>query len=690
MNIKEIHAKAGSLSNSFGYILILCCWYLINNLYSTIQPKLSGATVITLLNWGFQILFAPIIFSIVYGGISERQKKQDLFDGITFINNIKNHFWRLMAAKLLYFLAFFIVSILAVIASGYQKPSILENKVYLGVNTVLFALIDLFWVSSIIEERKIFKGLIRSFKTVIFHPYALGIGVLWGLISFADMIMFDLSTEPISLPVNVLRSAVLAGCKVLAIMYALAIYKIIWAKPSDEAQAETTLDQTPATTPGEKLINTSFSFAFVSFIPLFHLVSLVLGAMALIKEKRFVLRAAIACCIGGFFTILYLFLVTALFLEKPAASMAPGYQFLAEVNPELVPYVALLENGQTQEFQQKVDTQFTNNSDRSWAVDSALALAMLQENDIESALADFQIAAGKDPERSEFYFYYGLALLDNDQEANAVDQFKNALRYEPDLQIAEWYVNLIESAYKPSTVVSAVMYVIILLILFTFHEYGHAFAAWKLGDDTAKNMGRLTLNPIPHLDMFGSIILPAILLFQGSESVFGWAKPVPVNPANFKNPQKDHMRVSFAGPAVNLMVAMVCIILLAAILLLVRILWPDTLALNISAPYSSVSLVGPPIAQWIVAIIVVLKQLFYTSLVLGCFNLIPVPPLDGSWIFAGLLPQRLREILEKVRPFSYILFLLLVITPVLDYFLVIPIGLAWGALHILALAMGFA
>lgn len=113
-------------------------------------------------------------------------------------------------------------------------------------------------------------------------------------------------------------------------------------------------------------------------------------------------------------------------------------------------------------------------------------------------------------------------------------------------------IHLLHSTYNPSQLLSGLLYVFILLILFTLHEYGHAFAAWKLGDDTAEKQGRLTLNPIPHLDLFGSILLPAILLFQQSEFVFGWVRPVPVDPRNFKNPQRDHMLVSFAGPALFL------------------------------------------------------------------------------------------------------------------------------------------
>ncbi len=184
------------------------------------------------------------------------------------------------------------------------------------------------------------------------------------------------------------------------------------------------------------------------------------------------------------------------------------------------------------------------------------------------------------------------------------------------------------------------------------------------------------------------MILPAILLWQQSEFIFGWAKPVPVNPENFKDPQKDHMRVSFAGPAVNLIVSMVCFVILGCIMLFVRLFWPETLSLNFATPFSPISLVGPPFAQWLVIIVAFLKQLFYTSLILGFFNLIPIPPLDGSWILSGLLPQGLLNLFEKTRRFGFVIFLLLVMTPLLNYILTVPIGLAWAGLELLVSAMG--
>ena len=201
---------------------------------------------------------------------------------------------------------------------------------------------------------------------------------------------------------------------------------------------------------------------------------------------------------------------------------------------------------------------------------------------------------------------------------------------------------------------------IVLVVAFTIHELAHAWTADRFGDDLPRLQGRLTLNPLVHLDPLGSILLLA--------TGFGWARPVPVNPENFADPRKDHMIVSFAGPAMNLVISMVCFLLLGVLMLFVRILWPEALALNLATPSSSLSLVGPAFASWIVIPVAFLKQLFFTSLVLGCFNLIPVPPLDGSWIFSGLLPQGARNLFEKIRPYSFLIFLLIVMTPALDFF----------------------
>ncbi len=143
------------------------------------------------------------------------------------------------------------------------------------------------------------------------------------------------------------------------------------------------------------------------------------------------------------------------------------------------------------------------------------------------------------------------------------------------------------------------------IVALTFHEYSHAAVAYFRGDDTAKRMGRLTLNPLAHLDPIGTLLL----LFAG----FGWAKPVPVNPLNLANPKRDMMWVSLAGPASNMLMAFVISIIL-------RVLYMMNFGI-----------------QSVVTILVTALQI---NLLLAAFNLIPIPPLDGSKIVMGLLPHR--------------------------------------------------
>jgi Zn-dependent protease len=171
-----------------------------------------------------------------------------------------------------------------------------------------------------------------------------------------------------------------------------------------------------------------------------------------------------------------------------------------------------------------------------------------------------------------------------------------------------------------------------LLLSLTVHEYAHAWSAWKLGDDTASRMGRLTLNPLPHIDPFGTILLPLALMLTGSGVMFGWAKPVPVNPARFR--RDVHMGrgmalTASAGPLANVALAV-----LAAV------------AFGVIYRFSPQSLInGNGVRE-------LLESLLGVNVVLALFNLLPVPPLDGSRIVDGFLPYRLRPAWERVTAFA--------------------------------------
>lgn len=159
-----------------------------------------------------------------------------------------------------------------------------------------------------------------------------------------------------------------------------------------------------------------------------------------------------------------------------------------------------------------------------------------------------------------------------------------------------------------------------LLMAIVCHEVAHGWVAEKLGDPTARNAGRITLNPIKHIDPFFTIILPLLLIFSGSPIVFGAAKPVPVNPYFFRDRDKGMMLVAFAGPLVNFTLAAICLLLLTG--------------LSVFPIFLSIPLIKIPLL-W-------LLQGYFINIVLALFNLLPVPPLDGGRILAGLLTGNAR------------------------------------------------
>ncbi|WP_099360864.1 site-2 protease family protein [Fredinandcohnia onubensis] len=189
---------------------------------------------------------------------------------------------------------------------------------------------------------------------------------------------------------------------------------------------------------------------------------------------------------------------------------------------------------------------------------------------------------------------------------------------------------------------SLIPYVVItLLVAFTVHEFAHAYVAYKFGDDTAKRQGRLTLNPIAHLDPFGTI-----LIFLAG---FGWARPVPVNRFHFKRPRLAGILVSVAGPLSNLLVA--------ALALLIYIIF-----IRVGVFAAIPEAVGEGFETFI--------NLFVRlNIVLFIFNLLPFPPLDGYRIIEDLVPARIRPKLTQYESLGIVLFLVLVITPVGDRFL---------------------
>jgi len=195
----------------------------------------------------------------------------------------------------------------------------------------------------------------------------------------------------------------------------------------------------------------------------------------------------------------------------------------------------------------------------------------------------------------------------------------------------------------------------VFLFSLSFHEAAHAWTAEKFGDSTGRYLGRITLNPLAHIDIFGTIIFPLVGLITGG-MMFGWAKPVPVNTSAMRDRRLGDICTSAAGPLSNLLLAIVFFVLL-------KLIHRTSLL-----PIENLGQIGDA-----------LEQMFETGLVLNIvlfiFNLLPIPPLDGSHVLENLLPPGPAQIYEKIRPYGFILMIFLlmsgvlgrVITPVLGF-----------------------
>ena len=190
-------------------------------------------------------------------------------------------------------------------------------------------------------------------------------------------------------------------------------------------------------------------------------------------------------------------------------------------------------------------------------------------------------------------------------------------------------------------------YVILPLIAaVVLHEYAHGWVANYYGDDTARSQGRLTLNPLPHIDVFGTIIVPLLCLLAPGGFLFGWAKPVPVNPRRLRNPRKDMALVAVAGPAMNFALAIVSGILLSVLLSIDPTLeanWPPQPDVEPRRDLLGMFLL-PLIAMSLFSIII--------NTLLFAFNLLPIPPLDGGRILTSLLPYRSALVLSRMEPYG--------------------------------------
>ncbi len=190
--------------------------------------------------------------------------------------------------------------------------------------------------------------------------------------------------------------------------------------------------------------------------------------------------------------------------------------------------------------------------------------------------------------------------------------------------------------------IDGIFYVIVLIMSVVIHEFAHGYTAYRLGDNTARDMGRLTLNPIKHLDPFGSVILPLLLIISNAGFVIGWAKPVPYNPNNLRDLRKGTFLVSVSGIIANLLIALLFGLLIRFAPSLGLPLYIDSI--QTLHPFYKISTI-----------------IVFTNLVLAIFNLIPIPPLDGSKILFSALSPKYRYIENFLEQYGFLLLIVFIV-----------------------------
>ncbi|HEY7501163.1 MAG TPA: site-2 protease family protein [Vicinamibacterales bacterium] len=200
----------------------------------------------------------------------------------------------------------------------------------------------------------------------------------------------------------------------------------------------------------------------------------------------------------------------------------------------------------------------------------------------------------------------------------------------------------------PPDILSIVVPIAIVLLSLTVHEAAHAWTADRLGDPTARLLGRVSFNPIVHIDPIGTILLP-LLAALSNLPIIGWAKPVPVNTSRLRHPQRDFMVIAAAGPASNILLA---------------VLGAAAIAITATPSYGS-----SPLLQFV-----------EINILLAMFNLVPVPPLDGGNVLAGLLPPAAAQTFDRLRPFGFIILYAMMFTGILNALIMPPARLLWGIL----------
>jgi len=694
VTLRELRTYTKSLSRCWWAVFIIFSYFLSLEAFDLISEREGSSSLYKLLYLILTLFASPFFYSGFAVCLRECLIGEN--GNITiryFLQKAPRYYLLCLSVRLLLYAAFLLLYILIRVAghfSGYGvEPNVKWLSALLGGLT---SLVQLFWISVlVVEGGRFWRSFGRAMNLIFSGVATKAIALLWCAVTFAS----GWTSTSLSGQLNNKLFSVYALVQVVKVAVGYVCIQGIYIKYKTECLAEDVeveVDQEAGReiSAADSLARKAYGFGWASIIPPLCLVALVLGIKALRRGTQYRLSAWWGTVAGGLFTFFYFLLIVGMLLPHADGDRTIDYRFLSARRAELQPVVDKLNSYAYADAEAELKALMKGMESPDWSHLCAQGIVKWGYADIKGARKLFYEAEKQQPTACEFYSLYGMITLQAENPAKAEELFRKAVGMDQNNEIAQVELALLQNTYELPREESYILYALALLLVITLHEYGHAYTALKLGDDTAMQLGRVTLNPMAHIDLFGTIILPAILIASGSEFLFGWAKPVPVNRQNLRNPDKDHMLVSLAGPAANMLIAVAAFILMALLLLGVRIIWPGTVSRGLAIPFSSTSsLMGTPINRSLLVAIDMLRKILFTSVFLGIFNLIPIPPLDGSWILSAALKGRAKETYERLRPYSMLLFLGLVFTSVLDYIMIIPALVVWGFVGLAFGAIGF-
>jgi Zn-dependent protease len=418
-----------------------------------------------------------------------------------------------------------------------------------------------------------------------------------------------------------------------------------------------------------------------SWIPLVQLFALYFGYKRFTRQKYGKVRSLFGLAMGAFFTIIYLLALVGFLTHgrrvnqnlEPMYRMASFERFSrrqtlpADIRKKVVQLKNDHHEVNISQLIQEIEELKLDDQEAYFT----LGMAYLFEDENEKSLAMFQKSSAKNPADPDPYFFLGLLSLNHkNNPLKAGQNFSRFLELRPGDKIGQQYLELADNAVAwQDNILVTIFSVIVLIISVILHEFAHSYTAYKCGDPTSKEMGRMSFNPVAHLDPFGSVILPAMLIINKSPVIFGWAKPVIINPEKLKQPDRDNILISLSGCSMNFLLAMIGIVLLTSMGAILGILYPHALTNGFFLPQNITSFAGVPAPKiWAYANIF-LSTLVVTNIVLGIFNLIPIPPLDGSWILERKFSPAWRQKIRKYSWVASILLLILLFTGVINIIL---------------------